>query len=150
MVRIILAQISANVPEKESKENDLHKKNDCISLGALFSNRGSLSTIFAQISSKLPQFPFNCPKTTKLMHDFRKKIIIIVLGAIFVKSKHVQQFCEGLHIFCTNFLRFCPDFHQIKTFGGAVAPQSRRHGGLLGAYPLKQSYKPLKLKHETL
>jgi len=57
------------------------------------------------------------------------------LGAIFVKSKHVQQFCEGLHIFCTKFLRFCPDFHQLKTFGGAVAPQSRRHGGLLGAYP---------------
>jgi len=46
----------------------------------------------------------------------------IFLGAIFVKSKHVQQFSEDSHIFCTNFLRFCPDFHQIKTFGGAVAP----------------------------
>jgi len=46
-MRRILAQIIANLPEKGSKENDLHDKNDCISLGALFSNRGSLSTIFA-------------------------------------------------------------------------------------------------------
>jgi len=53
------------------------------------------------------------------MHDLKK---MIFLGAIFVKSKHVQQFCEGLHIFCTNFLRFFLYFHQIKTFGGAVAP----------------------------
>jgi len=57
-VRRILAQISANLPEKECKENDLNKKDDCISLGALFSNRGGLSTIFAQISPKL-QLPEN-------------------------------------------------------------------------------------------
>jgi len=51
------------------------------------------------------------------------------LGAIFVKSKHTQQFFEGFHIFCPNFHRFCPDFkeicpdfHQIKRFGCAVAP----------------------------
>jgi len=55
----------------------------------------------------------------------------IFSGAIFVKSNHVQQFCEGLHIFCTNFLRFCLYFHQIKTFGGAVpspAPRLLRLG----------------------
>jgi len=54
------------------------------------------------------------------MHDFQKKIIF--LGAIFVKSKHVQQFCESLHIFCTNFLRFGLDFHQMKTLGVQLHP----------------------------
>jgi len=53
------------------------------------------------------------------MHDLKKKFFLV---AIFVKSKHVPQFCEGLHIFCRNFLRFGPNFHQIKTFGGALAP----------------------------
>ena len=52
------------------------------------------------------------------MHDLKKKFF----GAIFVKSKHVQQFCESVHIFCTNFLRFGPDFHQIKTFGVQLHP----------------------------
>jgi len=60
-VRRILAQISANLPEKASKENDLHK-NDCTSLGALFSNRGSLSTTFAQISPKLAQITLHLPE----------------------------------------------------------------------------------------
>jgi len=44
-----------------------------------------------------------------------KKNKFSYLGAVLVKSKHVQQFCEGLHI-------FCPDFHEIKTFGAAVTP----------------------------
>ena len=28
------------------------------------------------------------------------------------------------HIFCPNFLTFCPDFHQFKNFGVAVAPSA--------------------------
>jgi len=51
-------------------------------------------------------------------------------GKIFENSKHVQQFYEGLHTFCTNFLRFGTDFHQIKTFG--VGPQKSK---LLGLVP---------------
>jgi len=58
------------------------------------------------------------------------------LGAIIFKSKHFgRHFCsdfqgalEGSQRFCPDFRRFCPnfigfgqDFHQIKTFGGAVA-----------------------------
>jgi len=45
-----------------------------------------------------------------------KKRKFFILGAIFVNSNHIQQFCEGFHTFCPNFHRFCPDFHQIKTF----------------------------------
>jgi len=39
----------------------------------------------------------------------------------FVKSNHLQRFCEGIQAFCPNFHRFCPDFHQIKSLGGALA-----------------------------
>ena len=39
----------------------------------------------------------------------------------FVKSKHIQRFCEGIQAFCPNFNRFCPDFHQIKSIGGELA-----------------------------
>jgi len=34
-VRRDFAQISPNLPEKNFKENDLQKKNDCISVGAV-------------------------------------------------------------------------------------------------------------------
>jgi len=53
------------------------------------------------------------------MHELKKNNF---LGTIFVKSKHVQRFCVDLHIFCTNLLRFRPDFHQIKTFGVRLHP----------------------------
>jgi len=46
----------------------------------------------------------------------------LILGAIFVKSKHIQQFCVGFHTYCSNFHRFFPDFCQIKHFGGGLAP----------------------------
>jgi len=51
----------------------------------------------------------------------KKNVCTLILGASFVKSRHIQQFCEGFHILCPNFHRFCRDFHQIKSFGGAVA-----------------------------
>jgi len=60
---------------------------------------------------------------------FKKNVYTFILGAIFVKSQHMQRFSERFHTFCPNFHRFCPDFKwfcpdflQIKTFGGAVAP----------------------------
>jgi len=50
------AQISPNLPEKYSKENDL-QENDCISfyVGCIFSNQNTSSTIFAQISLTCPK-----------------------------------------------------------------------------------------------
>ena len=49
-------------------------------------------------------------------------ICVRITGVGAGKFLHIQQFCEALHIFCANFPTFCPDFHQIKTFGSAVAP----------------------------
>jgi len=56
-------------------------------------------------------------------------------GAIIFKSKHVRrQFCsdfqgilEGSQRFCPDFMGFCPDFHQIKTYGGEVVPPASLH-----------------------
>jgi len=61
-------------------------------------------------------------------YDLKKSFVNS--GAIIFKSKHVgRHFCsdfqavlEGAQRFCPYFMGFCPDFHQIKTFGGAVAP----------------------------
>jgi len=60
-VRRIFAQISPNLPDKNSKENDL-QKNWCISCGAHFSNQSTSSTKFAQISPKLVQISPNLPE----------------------------------------------------------------------------------------
>jgi len=46
----------------------------------------------------------------------KKNVFTFIFGAIFAKSTHIHQFCEGLQIFCPNFLTFFPDFHQIKIF----------------------------------
>jgi len=76
---------------------------------------------FAQISPKLATFH-------------------VIFGAIFIKSKQVRcHFCwyfmefaqifrDFLNVFTnfaqifTDFPGFCPHFHQIKTFGGELAP----------------------------
>jgi len=55
----------------------------------------------------------------------KKNVGTFILGAIFAKSKHIQQLCEGFRTFCPNFHRFCPDFkdfHLIQSLGGTVAP----------------------------
>ena len=61
----------------------------------------------------------------------KKNVCTLILGAIFVRSKHIQRFakrfrkfCQNFHRFCPDFQRFYPDFHQIKSFGGAVEPPS--------------------------
>jgi len=43
-----------------------------------------------------------------------KKACTLILGGIFVKSKHVQQFCEGMHTFYPNFRRFYLDSKSIS------------------------------------
>ena len=54
-----------------------------------------------------------------LWYDLQKKLFMCFSGNVgrqFFKSNNV-----GRH-FCPNFQRFCSDFRQIKTFGGALAP----------------------------
>jgi len=129
-VRRIFARISANLPEKNPKKMTSKKnKNDRISLGAFFPVKAPQAPFLPKFHPSLPKFLLTCPKTIKLKHDFQKNVFTFILGAIFVNSTHIQQFCEGVHIFFPNFLTFCPDFkgfcpdfQQIKTFGGAVAP----------------------------
>jgi len=58
------------------------------------------------------------------------QVILPTLGFIFSKSNNVgsyfypyfQVVCQELQLLCEHFNRFCPDFQQIKTFGGAFAP----------------------------
>ena len=66
----IFAQISPNLPEKNSKENDL-QKNDYISshVECICLNQ---STIQAPLLN-LPKSPLTCPKRTKQKHDLWKK-----------------------------------------------------------------------------
>ena len=122
-MRKIFAQISLNLPEKNSKENDLHKKRlhffSC--WVHLFKSKHNSSTIveLAQISPNLPE-----KNKIKTWPPKEKKVCTLILGAIFVKSKHIQRFCERFYKFCQKFHRCFPDFRQIKNFGGAVAPPS--------------------------
>jgi len=44
------------------------------------------------------------------------------MGAHFIKSKHIQRLRGGIHTFCPDFKWFRPAFHQIKSFGSALAP----------------------------
>jgi len=70
-----------------------------------------------------PNFPEKKSNKSHLQKKFNS-------GAIFFKSEHVgrhfcsnfQGVCEGSQRFFSDFMGFCPDFHQIKTFGNAVAP----------------------------
>jgi len=81
---------------------------------SFFSNQGTASTIIAQIPPKLAQITLTCPKRTKSTHDFQKNVFSFIFGTIFTKSKLIQQFCEGLHIFCQSFLRFCPEHKGFR------------------------------------
>ena len=62
--------------------------------------------------------------------ELQKKAFHVNSGAIIFKSKHVgrhfrsdfQRVLEGSQRFCPDFMGFCPDIHQIETFGGAVTP----------------------------
>jgi len=65
----------------------------------------------------------NLPKKYFKKSDVQKKTAFHVNpGATIFKSKHVgRHFCSGFQEVLEGSQRFCPDFHQIKTFGGAVA-----------------------------
>ena len=61
----------------------------------------------------LPKFHQTCPKNTpKKMTSKTQNVCTLILSAIFVKSKHIQRFCEGIHTFCPNF---CTYFVRIFT-----------------------------------
>jgi len=86
----------------------------------------------------LPGFPnlarknFKNGTLTKMLFVSIRASFLVNSGAIIFKSKHIgRHFCsdfhlvlEGSQIFLPDFREFCPDFHQIKNFGGAVAPLS--------------------------
>jgi len=55
------------------------------------------------------------PEKSSKENDLKTNVCTLILGAIFIKSKHTQRFCEPFH-------KYCPDFYQIKSFGGAVTP----------------------------
>ena len=69
-------------------------------------------------------------KNYKNKHNLqRKNVCTFILDAIFVKSKHIQQFCDGFQTFCPNchrffpdFKGFWPDFYQIKSYWVVLAP----------------------------
>jgi len=95
-------------------------------LGAFFQIKALQAPFLPKFPPKLAQISPNLPKRATLKHDLQKKqkkACALILGAIFVKSKHTQWFCESFHTFCPNFHRFCPDFkdfcadfNQIKRF----------------------------------
>jgi len=58
-----------------------------------------------------PNFPRLARKYSKENDlQIEKHVCTLILGAIFVKSKYIQGLYEGIHKFCPNFYRFCPDF----------------------------------------
>jgi len=83
--------------------------------------------IFARI---LP----NVPEKNSIKSDLQKKALHVILGAV---GRHsCSYFLEFAHIFkdfvkvCTDLPRFprdfFPNFHQIKTFGGALTHPTPR------------------------
>jgi len=49
----------------------------------------------------------------------KKNVCTLILGAIFVKSKHIQRFWRGFQTFCPNFYRFSPN---QKIWGCSCTP----------------------------
>jgi len=81
----------------------------------VFSNQSTSSTIFKQISPNMPKFPLTCPKIFEERLQF-------YFGCHFCKIKaHTVILRKCFHTFCPNFRRFCPDFHQIKSFRGVLS-----------------------------
>ena len=64
-----------------------------------------------------------CPNSPKRAREktptSETRALHVLLGAIFA---HIFRVSSGLQRFSEGFQRFCPDFLQIKTFGGALAP----------------------------
>jgi len=86
--------------------DDLKKEGLHVILGAIFSNKKKLGTMF--FKSKHAGCHF-CSNFQRVFQDFQR----------FCKS--FQIFCSDVQGFCPDFQVFFPDFHQINTFGGALA-----------------------------
>jgi len=84
---------------------------------------------FAGILPNLPEKYFKKLTSKKSLH-VNPAPFHVNKGAVIFKSKHVgrhfvsdlQGVLEGSQRFFPDFMGFCPDFHQIKTFGGVIAP----------------------------
>jgi len=69
-VRRIFAQISPNLPEKNSTENDLQKTTAChFMCGAFFSIKALQAPFLPKFHPNLPKFLLTCPKRTEWKHD---------------------------------------------------------------------------------
>jgi len=112
------------LPEK-APEKKTSKKRRLYFIGCIFTNKGTSSIIFAQISPKIAQTSPNLPKRTILKHDLKKSLHVCKtktqVYTHFAQISFTHIFPQN-HRFCPDFKGFCLDFHQIKTFGGAVAP----------------------------
>jgi len=78
----------------------------------------------AKLHPSLPKFVLTCPKPAKLKYDLKR--LHFHFGCHFCKiNAHTAILRRFTHILpkCLHILRgFCPDFHQVKNFGGALAP----------------------------
>jgi len=102
-------------------------KNDCISFH--FRRIFSIKAFQAPFLPKFPQLARKRTEETRLPK--KRNVCTLISGTIFVKSKHIKRFCEGLHTFCPNLHRFwpdfkgiSPDFYQIKIFGRGLSPSA--------------------------
>jgi len=122
-VRRIFAQISPNLPDKNSKEND-RQKNWCISfhVGHIFQIKALQAPNLPKFPPNLSKFPLTCPKRTKWKHDHQKEknVCTLILVAISIKSKHIKRFCESFHTISRDFKGFFSDFQQNQKFWGCA------------------------------
>jgi len=107
---------------KNAKKNELQKNKKrkkrlhFISRWAHFFKSKHFKNHFAQIFPKLAQTSSNLPEnnhTIKRPRKKKKNVCTLILGAISVKAKHIQRFCEGFHTFCPSFHRFFPDLKRF-------------------------------------
>ena len=99
-------------------------KNDCISFHVchIFSSQSTSSTIFARISPKFAQISPNLPEKNLIKTWPQKTSLHFYLECYFCKIEAQKAILQRhSHILPKFPHRFCPDFHQIKNFGGALA-----------------------------
>ena len=94
------------------------KRMHFICVGCISVDQSTSSTIFARISPNFPRKNYLKMWPSKT----NKRCLLYDFGAIFVKSEHVQRFCEGIHTFCPHFHRFCPAFTKSKVLGVHLHP----------------------------
>ena len=117
--------------QKYSKENDLQKQNKkrvhFLSRWAHFFRSKHFNHHICRHSPQTcPNFPLTCPNFTCLARKELyenmtfKKVCTLISADTFVKSKHIQRFCQSIHKICPHFHRF-DGFRQIKSFGGVLS-----------------------------